>query len=175
MLRNSPLLPALSCPAPRVLPPAGADLLGLRLPDRPGRRARLRVPEPPARADPGRPGRRAPSPRRSSRPSRRTTTGSPRPKRRPATPRPILPPISLSVDSEDETVERLEHGQDAAWSSSRPATRRWAYRYDPTRPEATAARQVVDDILQEAAGRVDPRHHPGRSRHRARITLHRSS
>src|SRR5262249_58585695 len=33
----------------------------------------------------------------------------------------------------------------------------WAYRYDPTRPEAAAARQVVDDLLQRAAGRADPR------------------
>src|SRR5262249_5166506 len=33
----------------------------------------------------------------------------------------------------------------------------WAYRYDPTRPEAAAARQVVDDLLQRAAGRTDPR------------------
>ncbi len=31
-----------------------------------------------------------------------------------------------------------------------------SYRYDPTRPEATAARAVVDDILQAAAGRKDP-------------------
>jgi ABC-type multidrug transport system permease subunit len=33
----------------------------------------------------------------------------------------------------------------------------WTYRYDPTRPEATAARQVVDDVLQQAAGRTNPR------------------
>jgi ABC-type multidrug transport system permease subunit len=33
----------------------------------------------------------------------------------------------------------------------------WSYRYDPTRPEASAARQVLDDILQEAAGRINPR------------------
>jgi ABC-type multidrug transport system permease subunit len=33
----------------------------------------------------------------------------------------------------------------------------WAYRYDPTRPEASAARQVIDDVLQEAAGRTNPR------------------
>jgi ABC-type multidrug transport system permease subunit len=29
------------------------------------------------------------------------------------------------------------------------------YRYDPTRPEATAARAAVDDVLQRAAGRTD--------------------
>ncbi len=32
-----------------------------------------------------------------------------------------------------------------------------AYHYDPTRPDASAARQVVDDVLQRASGRVDPR------------------
>ena len=31
----------------------------------------------------------------------------------------------------------------------------WVYRYDPTRPEAAAARQSIDDILQRAAGRKD--------------------
>lgn len=30
------------------------------------------------------------------------------------------------------------------------------YRFDPTRPEANAARAAVDDALQQAAGRVDP-------------------
>jgi ABC-type multidrug transport system permease subunit len=33
----------------------------------------------------------------------------------------------------------------------------WKYRYDPTRPEASAARQVIDDVLQQAAGRTNPR------------------
>jgi ABC-2 type transport system permease protein len=33
----------------------------------------------------------------------------------------------------------------------------WTYHYDPTRPEASAARQTLDDILQEAAGRTNPR------------------
>jgi ABC-2 type transport system permease protein len=33
----------------------------------------------------------------------------------------------------------------------------WTYRYDPTRPDASAARQTVDDILQQAAGRTNPR------------------
>ncbi len=31
------------------------------------------------------------------------------------------------------------------------------YHYDPTRPEASTARQVVDDVLQRALGRRDPR------------------
>jgi ABC-type multidrug transport system permease subunit len=33
----------------------------------------------------------------------------------------------------------------------------WVYRYDPTRTEASAARQTIDDILQRASGRTDPR------------------
>src|SRR5262249_55142377 len=33
----------------------------------------------------------------------------------------------------------------------------WTYRYDPTRPEASAARQVIDDVLQVAAGRTNPK------------------
>src|SRR5262249_53535333 len=33
----------------------------------------------------------------------------------------------------------------------------WVYHYDPTRPEAAAARQTLDDILQRAAGREDKR------------------
>ncbi len=32
----------------------------------------------------------------------------------------------------------------------------WVYHYDPTRPEAVAARQMIDDILQRSAGRKDP-------------------
>jgi ABC-2 type transport system permease protein len=31
----------------------------------------------------------------------------------------------------------------------------WVYHFDPTRPEASAARQTVDDILQRAKGRED--------------------
>lgn len=31
----------------------------------------------------------------------------------------------------------------------------WVYHYDPTRPEAVAARQTVDDVLQRARGRED--------------------
>jgi ABC-type multidrug transport system permease subunit len=33
----------------------------------------------------------------------------------------------------------------------------WVYHYDPTRPEAAAARQILEDILQQAAGRRNPR------------------
>jgi ABC-type multidrug transport system permease subunit len=33
----------------------------------------------------------------------------------------------------------------------------WVYRYDPTRPEASVARQVTDDVLQQAFGRKNPR------------------
>ncbi len=33
----------------------------------------------------------------------------------------------------------------------------WSYWFDPTRPESRHARLVVDDALQRAAGRIDPR------------------
>jgi ABC-type multidrug transport system permease subunit len=42
-------------------------------------------------------------------------------------------------------------------TSSLPA-RSFSYRYDPTRPESTQARMVVDDALQRAAGRTDVAH-----------------
>src|SRR5271157_5097243 len=50
-------LSALSCPPARVLAAAGAHLLGVRVPHRAGRRARLCVPEPPPGTNPGRLGR----------------------------------------------------------------------------------------------------------------------
>jgi len=34
---------------------------------------------------------------------------------------------------------------------------RWTYWFDPTRPDSRLARLAVDDLLQRAAGRVDPR------------------
>ena len=72
------VLPALPGPAPRVLSPAGADLLGLRVPDRPGHRAwawRSRA-GPPSRSRSTWSTARSPAP--SSRRSRTTTRESPR-------------------------------------------------------------------------------------------------
>jgi ABC-type multidrug transport system permease subunit len=69
----------------------------------------------------------------------------------------ILPPVSIELKPQDQADERLNKGKTVLEIQPESATS-WAYRYDPTRPEAAAARLVVDDILQEAAGRVDPRH-----------------
>ncbi|WP_435010433.1 ABC transporter permease [Tundrisphaera lichenicola] len=63
--------------------------------------------------------------------------------------------VQLRVVSEDEANRRLRTGKTPLVivpSVSGPVT----YRFDPTRPEATSARGVIDTILQRAAGRVDP-------------------
>jgi ABC-2 type transport system permease protein len=77
--------------------------------------------------------------------------------------------IQLTVVSEDEAIRRLRTGKtplvivpegDATpelqsrvdYRGIAPVT----YRFDPTRPEATSARGVIDAILQREAGRVDP-------------------
>jgi len=68
----------------------------------------------------------------------------------------ILPPISLAIAPRDQADNRLNTGKTVLEIMPIDGAS-WSYRYDPTRPEAAAARQVVDDILQEAAGRVNPR------------------
>jgi ABC-type multidrug transport system permease subunit len=68
----------------------------------------------------------------------------------------ILPPVSLEVAPRDKADDRLNTGRTVLEIMPIDETS-WSYRYDPTRPEATAARQVIDDVLQEAAGRVNPR------------------
>ena len=62
----------------------------------------------------------------------------------------------LRIVSEAEAADRLRTGKSALSIVPTSATS-WSYRYDPTRPEAAAARQQIDDILQEAAGRTNPR------------------
>ena len=62
----------------------------------------------------------------------------------------------LHEGPEAEADEAAEHGQVAAGHRAAGPESSWAYRYDPTRPEADAARQLIDDILQEAAGRTNP-------------------
>ena len=69
----------------------------------------------------------------------------------------ILPPISLELAPDEKADHRLNTGKTVLEIMPIDGTS-WSYRYDPTRPEAAAARQVVDDILQEAAGREDKRH-----------------
>lgn len=66
-----------------------------------------------------------------------------------------LPPIDLAPHSPEEAVRRLNTGRTPLVVIPE-GEKSWTYRYDPTRPEATAARQAVDDVLQEAAGRINP-------------------
>jgi ABC-2 type transport system permease protein len=68
----------------------------------------------------------------------------------------VLPPVSYELFTEKQANRRLNTGKTVLEIMPIDETS-WSYRYDPTRPEATAARQVIDDVLQEAAGRVNPR------------------
>ena len=72
-----------------------------------------------------------------------------------------LPPLSVpAVDVHETTqpmaLKRLKTGKTPLVIEPL-GTESWSYRYDPTRPEASAARQIVDDVLQQAAGRTNPR------------------
>ena len=63
--------------------------------------------------------------------------------------------VLLRVFPEAEAMKRLRTGKTplvVVPSVSGPI----AFRYDPTRPEATSARAAIDSILQAKAGRVDP-------------------
>src|SRR4051812_2024686 len=65
------------------------------------------------------------------------------------------PGLNLRVEPAEVALHRLATGKTPLViepSPSRPIT----YHFDPTRPEAIAARAAVDDILQENAGRKDP-------------------
>jgi ABC-2 type transport system permease protein len=64
------------------------------------------------------------------------------------------PRLILRVETADEAARRLRTGKTPLVVE--PAASGVSYRYDPTRPEATAARAAVDDILQADAGRKDP-------------------
>ena len=67
-----------------------------------------------------------------------------------------MPAIELHEVSHDEASERLRTGlTPLVIEPLGPAASE--YHYDPTRPEATAARQVVEDVLERAAGREDKR------------------
>lgn len=64
------------------------------------------------------------------------------------------PGLQLKVGSAAEANRRLLTGKTPLVIE--PKGSQVIYRYDPTRPEGVAARGAVDDILQLAAGRVDP-------------------
>jgi len=64
------------------------------------------------------------------------------------------PTLILRVGTADEVNRRLLTGKTPLVVESKGS--RVVYHFDPTRPEAVAARAAVDDILQAAHGRVDP-------------------
>jgi ABC-type multidrug transport system permease subunit len=64
--------------------------------------------------------------------------------------------IEVSEGPEPKVKKRLNTGKTPLVIEPR-GSGSWTYRYDPTRPEASAARQVIDDVLQEAAGRTNPK------------------
>jgi ABC-type multidrug transport system permease subunit len=71
-------------------------------------------------------------------------------------PRLDLPRVEIHEASKAKALDRLKTGKtplviDPGGSET------WTYRFDPTRPEASTARQGIDDILQEASGRKNPR------------------
>ncbi|WP_435017481.1 ABC transporter permease [Tundrisphaera sp. TA3] len=63
--------------------------------------------------------------------------------------------IRLRVEDEAEALRRLTTGKAPLVVVPGPSGS-VTYRFDPTRPEATSARAAVDQVLQRAAGRVDP-------------------
>lgn len=71
-------------------------------------------------------------------------------------PRLDLPPVDVHEASPGEATERLNTGKTPLVIEPDGAGG-WIYQYDPTRPEAAAARLVLDDVLQEAFHRTNPR------------------
>ena len=67
----------------------------------------------------------------------------------------MRPGVLLHTSSEEEALRRLRTGKTPLVvipTVSGPMT----YRFDPTRPEASAAKGAIDAILQAQAGRVNP-------------------
>jgi ABC-2 type transport system permease protein len=69
--------------------------------------------------------------------------------------RAIIPPVDIHEASAEDALRRLRTGKTPLVIEPN-GSKFWTYRYDPTRPEASAARQTIDDILQAAAGRANP-------------------
>jgi hypothetical protein len=65
------------------------------------------------------------------------------------------PTLLLKVVPPEEATKRLQTGKTPLVIEPR-ASGPVLYRFDPTRPEALAAREAIDDILQRGKGRVDP-------------------
>jgi ABC-type multidrug transport system permease subunit len=66
------------------------------------------------------------------------------------------PTVEIHEAREEEALKRLYTGKTPLMIETRGSDS-WVYRYDPTRPEASVARQVIDDVLQQAFGRTNPR------------------
>jgi ABC-2 type transport system permease protein len=71
-------------------------------------------------------------------------------------PRINVPAVEIHVAPVEAALKRLNTGKTPLVIEPL-GSESWTYRYDPTRPDASAARQTVDDVLQEAAGRKNPR------------------
>lgn len=67
----------------------------------------------------------------------------------------VSAPIILDVRPEAEALDRLRTGKTPLVVQAGEGSD-VSYRYDPTRPEAAAAREAVNDLVQRAAGRSDP-------------------
>lgn len=63
--------------------------------------------------------------------------------------------VAIHEVSETEAIKRLNTGK-TPMVIEPTGSESCTYRYDPTRPDAVAARQAVDDILQRSKGRKDP-------------------
>jgi ABC-2 type transport system permease protein len=66
-----------------------------------------------------------------------------------------VPAFEIHEASAEEAIRRLNTGKTPLVIEPL-GSETWTYRYDPTRPEAAAARQTIDDVLQQAAGRTNP-------------------
>ena len=63
------------------------------------------------------------------------------------------PEITATVLSPDEAAQALRSGKVSI--VVKPVNDTFEYRFDPTRPESSAARLIVDDVLQRGQGRAD--------------------
>jgi len=66
------------------------------------------------------------------------------------------PTLKVEVLTAQEAAARLRTGDVLVVIDPAPAGGAVVYRFDPSRPDALAARRVVDDRLQRHAGRADP-------------------
>ncbi len=68
----------------------------------------------------------------------------------------VAPAVEIHEATAAEALRRLNTGKTPLVIEPVDA-HSWTYRYDPTRPDASAAHQTIDDLLQSAAGRSNPR------------------